>query len=192
MHLIYPFLKSTIFSMNTYIETERLILRPWKEEDLLPFSQMVADPLVMEYFPNTLSFSEAEAFIQTLKERFAKNGFSFFATELKSSHEFIGFIGLNIPSYVTPFSPFVEIGWRIASQHWNKGYATEGAKAALDFGFTKLKLKEIVSFTAKENMKSRRIMEKIGMILDEQGEFNHPLLPLGHSLSRHVLYRISH
>lgn len=176
---------------NAYLETERLILRSWTEEDLLPFSQLVADPLVMEYFPRTLSFSEAEAFMQTLKERFQEDGFSFFAAELKSTHEFIGFIGLNIPKYETPFSPFVEIGWRIASQHWNKGYATEGARAALDFGFSKLKLQEIVSFTPRENLKSRRIMEKIGMKIDEQAEFNHPLLPADHKLSRHVLYRIN-
>jgi 3-dehydroquinate dehydratase / shikimate dehydrogenase len=173
------------------IETKRLILRPWKESDLNPFAALNADPRVMKYFPKTLTIEETQQFITVLKSKFEKDGFSFFATELKSTGEFIGMIGLSIPSYETPFTPCVEIGWRIAYEHWNKGYATEGALACLDFGFNELKLKKIVSFTAVENKTSQRIMEKIGMNRVEDGDFDHPRLPEGHPLRRHVLYSMN-
>ncbi len=173
------------------IETERLILRAWKDEDLLPFARLNADPLVMEHFPNTLTLEQTKTMIETLKKRFETDGFSFFAVELKSSGEFIGMTGLNKPAYQTPFTPCVEVGWRIAKEFWNKGYATEAAKASLDYGFNVLGLDRIASFTAVENIKSQRIMEKIGMTRDLNGDFDHPNVPQGHRLTRHVLYWIS-
>jgi RimJ/RimL family protein N-acetyltransferase len=174
----------------TLIETDRLILRTWKEEDLLPFAHLNQDPLVMEFFPKTLAYSETEAMLERLKQKFASDGFSFMAAELKETNEFIGFIGLNKPMFEAPFMPAIEIGWRIGSRYWNKGYATEGAKAALEYGFQTLALKEIVSFTAEINIKSRRIMEKIGMHQDHAGTFDHPVLSDDHPLKKHVLYRI--
>lgn len=172
------------------IETPRLILRTWGDQDLGPFAALNADPRVMKYFPKTLTLEETHEFINTLKEKFDKDGFSFMAVELKSTHEFIGMIGLNVPGYTTPFTPCVEIGWRLAFDHWNKGYATEGALACLEYGFQQLDLDKIVSFTAFQNTPSRRIMEKIGMTYVQKGDFNHPRLPQNHSLSRHVLYEI--
>jgi RimJ/RimL family protein N-acetyltransferase len=172
------------------IETDRLILREWKEEDIGPFAKLNADPAVMEFFPSTLTYPETEILMKKLQARFRDDGFSFFATHLKTTSEFIGFIGLNKPVFNAPFMPAVEIGWRIASHHWNKGYATEGAKACLDFGFTELGLKEIVSFTAEINIRSIRIMEKIGMHQDQQGSFLHPLVVDSSPLKKHVLYRI--
>lgn len=174
-----------------FIETDRLILRAWKKEDLLPFAKLNASPQVMEHFPKTLSLEETQTLITNLQDRFIKNGFSFFATELKATKEFIGFIGLNIPGYVTPFTPCVEIGWRIDTEFWNKGYATEGALACLNYGFETLGLKEIVSFTATTNKPSEKVMQKIGMTRDLAGDFDHPSLDPDHPLSRHILYRIS-
>lgn len=145
----------------------------------------------MKYFPKTLSKEETQEFINILKSKFEKDGYSFLAVELKSTHEFIGMIGLSIPGYTTPFTPCVEIGWRLAFDHWNKGYATEGALACLEYGFQELKLEKIVSFTAVQNSPSRRIMEKIGMTRVEKGDFDHPKLEEGHPLRRHVLYEIT-
>lgn len=174
--------------MNT-IETPRLILRPWKiETDLIPFSNMSADPRVMEFFPKILSPLEAKDFVQMIMGRFQEDGFSFWATELKETGDFIGMIGLNRPRFKTNFTPCVEVGWRIDFNHWNKGYATEGALASLKYGFQTLKLERIAAFTYINNFRSRRIMEKIGMVHDQNGDFNHPALPEDHRLSRHVLY----
>jgi 3-dehydroquinate dehydratase/shikimate dehydrogenase len=172
------------------IETSRLILRPWKDSDLNPFAALNADPRVMKYFPKLMTTEETQTFINVIKSRFDRDGFCFFAAELKETHEFIGMIGLNIPAFTTSFTPCVEIGWRIAFDHWNKGYATEGALACLEYGFRELKLNKILSFTAVENKTSQRIMEKIGMTRVQNGDFDHPNLPEGHPLQRHVLFEI--
>lgn len=115
--------------------------------------------------------------------------FGLWAIEVPGVTELAGFVGLSVPDFVAHFTPCVEIGWRLAVQHWGKGYATEGALAVLDYAFTSLQLREVVSFATKENMASRRVMEKIGMIHDEGGDFVHPNLPEGHPLRPHVLYR---
>lgn len=175
----------------TPIETDRLILRRWKTEDLAPFAALNADPRVMEYFPSTLTTEETANMIKIMEDRFEENGISFCAAELKRTGETVGFIGLNIPGYPLPFQPCVEIGWRLAAKHWGQGLAVEGAKALLDYGFKTLNLEEIVAFTATQNMKSRRVMEKLGMQYDPVGDFDHPKLAEGHPLRRHVLYRIS-
>jgi RimJ/RimL family protein N-acetyltransferase len=111
--------------------------------------------------------------------------------EVRGGAAFAGFVGLSVPRFEAHFAPCVEIGWRLAAQHWGHGYATEGARAALAFGFGTLGLEEIVAFTAPRNVRSRRVMEKIGMTYDPADDFDHPLLPEGHPLRRHVLYRIA-
>jgi RimJ/RimL family protein N-acetyltransferase len=171
------------------IETARLILRRWQSSDVEPFAALNADPRVMEFFPATLSRAETEAMVATIEEKFSQHGFGLWAVERKGTQDFIGFIGLSVPRPAFPFSPCVEIGWRLAFHHWGKGYAQEGARAALTFGFERIRLKEIVSFTTAANLRSRRVMEGIGMTHDAQDDFDHPKLPEGHPLRKHVLYR---
>jgi RimJ/RimL family protein N-acetyltransferase len=173
------------------LRTERLLLRRWRPEDREPFAAINADPRVMEHFPALLSRDESDASVDRIEGHFAQRGFGLWAVELPSVAPFIGFIGLSVPRIEAHFTPCVEIGWRLAADHWGRGYATEGARAALAFGFDELGLAEIVSYTVPANDRSRRVMEKIGMSHDEAGDFDHPLLPAGHPLSRHVLYRIS-
>jgi 3-dehydroquinate dehydratase/shikimate dehydrogenase len=172
------------------IETERLILRPWSEADLAPFAALNADPRVMECFPSVKTFDESNQEYERICGHIHQHGYGFWAAELKTTHQFIGFIGIKQVMFETPFTPAVEIGWRLAHEFWGKGYATEGAKAALEYGFKNLKLDEIVSFTVLDNIRSQSVMQKIGMTHDLRDDFDHPLLPKNHQLSRHVLYRI--
>jgi 3-dehydroquinate dehydratase / shikimate dehydrogenase len=179
-------------NLMTTIQSERLILRPWEKEDLELFAKLNADPRVMEYFPSSKTFEESAQEYGRIVQHFAQHGWGLWAVSLFESSNFIGFIGLRYDDFPAPFTPVVEIGWRLAFDYWGKGYATEGAKAALKYGFEILNLNEIVSFTAVQNMRSRRIMEKIGMHHDPKDDFDHPKLPANHPLSRHVLYRIDH
>lgn len=172
------------------IQSERLILRPWKHTDLEAFAQLNADPRVMEYFPSMLSQNESDDLAQRISAKLEEQGWGLWAVSIPNIADFIGFIGLARPTFEAHFTPAIEVGWRLAFDHWGKGYATEGAKAALKYGFETLKLEEIVSFTAVQNMRSRRIMEKIGMHHDLNDDFDHPKLPEGHTLRKHVLYRI--
>jgi RimJ/RimL family protein N-acetyltransferase len=171
------------------IETERLILRRWKGEDLPAFAAMNADVRVCEFLSSTLTEEQSNAFAGRIVQHFADNGFGLWATEIKGGAAFIGFVGLSIPRFHAPFTPCVEIGWRLAQAGWGKGYATEGARAALTHGFDVLKLKQIVSFTVPANLRSRAVMEKIGMHHDPVDDFDHPSFAEGHRLRRHVLYR---
>ncbi len=170
------------------ILTPRLKLREWKEEDKEPFFKLNSDPRVMEFMPKLLSKEESDNFVERIKTHFHDHQYGLFAVELIENQNFIGFIGLSIPKFDTFFTPCVEIGWRLAYDYWGKGYATEGAKASLNYGFNKLSLAEIVSFTVPKNFRSRQVMERIGM--KYISEFNHPLLSKGHSLEKHVLYKI--
>jgi RimJ/RimL family protein N-acetyltransferase len=172
------------------LQTERLLLRTWKESDLLPFFKMNSDPVVMEFFPNALTEDETQKLYEKITEFMAQNGFGLYATEEKASNQFIGFIGLNRPSFSSYFTPCVEIGWRLDRRYWNRGFATEGSRACLAHGFSALGLKEIVSFTSPLNKRSIHVMEKIGMSFDS--EFDHPNVEHGHPLKRHLLYKISH
>lgn len=175
------------------IQTNRLILRPWMEQDLELFAQMNADPRVREYFPKLLSRQESDASVKLMSDHIQRCDWGFWATSLLDTGEFIGFIGLEDVSFTAPFNqsaPAVEIGWRLAFHHWGKGYATEGALASLKYGYETLGLKEIVSFTAVANQRSRNVMEKIGMHRREEDDFDHPNLLEGHPLRRHVLYRL--
>jgi len=172
------------------IKTKRLILRPWQESDLEPFAALNSDPRVREYFPSILTRYESDQMAKEGQAAIDKNGWGFWAVSLKDTSEFIGFIGLNIVDFVEHFTPAVEIGWRLAFEHWGKGYATEGAKASLKYGFEILNLPEIVSFTAEQNMRSRKVMEKIGMLHNPDDDFDYPKYPDGHPLKRQVLYRL--
>lgn len=171
-------------------ETKRLILREWQDSDLEPFIAMGQDPLVMEHFPNLLTPEESSAMIDRMKSVFEENGFCFYACELKSTAKFIGFIGLSIPKFKAHFTPCVEIGWRISSGHWGEGYATEGALKCLEIGFEEFNLDEIVSIAVKSNFKSHKVMDKIGMQRDLDGDFLHPNLASNHRSAPHLLYRM--
>lgn len=174
------------------IRTDRLVLRQWTSADLEPFASLNADPKVMEYFPGLKTKEESDHSVSLMSGHIEKCGWGFWAASLAETGEFIGFIGLEDVHFKTDFTPAVEIGWRLAFKHWGKGYATEGALASLRYGFETLKLDEIVSFTAVANMRSRAVMERIGMHHDSKGDFDHPKLKEGHPLRRHVLYRISY
>jgi RimJ/RimL family protein N-acetyltransferase len=174
----------------TIFTTERLILRNWRAADRHPFAQMNADPQVMEFMPATLSSSESDALVDRIENHIHTNGFGLFAAELRGSEAFIGYIGLAIPPFQAPFTPCVEVGWRLSVVHWGKGLATEGAREVVRYGFGVLRLNEVVSFTVPANIRSRRVMEKLGMTHDPADDFDHPKLPDGHALRRHVLYRL--
>lgn len=172
------------------IETDRLVLRTWKNDDADTFYSINQDPKVIEFLGGPMTLEEVDQFIQDKNKQQETRNFTLWATELKATGELIGYIGLNYTDWPAHFTPTVEVGWRLGSQYWGNGYATEGAKACLNYGFNKCGLQEIVSFTVPANMRSIRVMEKIGMIRDLKGDFVHPKLPLDHRLSQHVLYRI--
>lgn len=172
------------------IETERLLLRQWREEDKEPFAKLNGDARVREFFPSILNKEESDHLFGLLSAHIEKYGWGMWAAELKSTGEFIGFIGIWEIPFTAHFTPAVEIGWRLAFEHWGKGYATEGALAALRYGFETLHLKEIVALTAVENRRSRNVMEKIGMKRNPADDFDHPNVPEGNKVRRQVLYRI--
>lgn len=172
------------------LRTSRLILRPWCDADRIPFSQMNADPRVMEHFPACLSRQESDALADRIAAHFSGHGFGLWAVEFIDVAPFIGIVGLAVPRFEAHFTPCVEIGWRLAAEYWGNGLATEGAQAALNYGFEKLHLNEIVSFTVPANVRSRRVMERLKMTHQPKDDFDHPLLPASHPLRRHVLYRI--
>jgi RimJ/RimL family protein N-acetyltransferase len=173
------------------LQTSRLRLRRWRPEDRKPFAEMNADLRVMKYFPAPLSREESDSFVARIETAFEQQRFGLWAVEVVDVAPFAGFVGLAVPQFESHFTPCVEIGWRLAAEHWNRGYATEGARAALTFGFDVLQLDEIVSFAVISNQASRRVMEKIGMSRNPADDFDHPSMPEGHALRRHVLYRSS-
>jgi ribosomal-protein-alanine N-acetyltransferase len=173
------------------IHTPRLLLREWRDADVDAFTTMFSDPLVMEFLPAPQDRAAIDAIVGRVRDHFAKHGFGWWAAEVKATGQFIGFVGLAHVPFEAHFTPAVEIGWRLASAYWGQGYATEGAKAALDFGFTRLGLREIVSFTVPANRRSWRVMQRIGMTHDAADDFDHPRLAEGDPLRRHVLHRIS-
>ncbi len=172
------------------IVTERLLLREWRDTDLAAFAAMNADPVVMEYFAETYAEERTRKFVERIRERWRELGYGQWAVELKDSGRFIGFIGLSPATFPAHFTPAIEVGWRLAADQWGHGYATEGARAALDYGFGTLGLDEIVSFTSALNHRSIRVMERLGMRRDAGGDFEHPNVPEG-PLRAHVLYRVS-
>lgn len=173
------------------IVTSRLILRRWKNSDREAFYLINSDPAVMEFMPKTLTLEESNEFIARIEDHFGKHHFGLCAVEEKGSGAFIGFTGLSIPRFESHFTPCVEIGWRLNKSSWGKGYATEAASAILVFGFERLGLREIVSFTSRLNQRSIAVMNRLKMIRNQSDDFDHPMLPEGHPLRKHVLYRIS-
>jgi RimJ/RimL family protein N-acetyltransferase len=170
-------------------ETLRLKLRQWRESDRAPFAAMNADAEVMEFFPSLQSRAASDASIDLWQAQFTAQGWSNWAAELADSGDFIGYVGLSVPRRVLPFTPCVEIGWRLARAYWGRGLATEAAQEALRIGFERLDLSEIVSFTAKGNRRSRAVMERLGLRNADQ-DFEHPAVPEGNPLRLHCLYRI--
>jgi len=173
------------------LSTPRLWLRQWRASDLEPFAALNADPQVMEFMPGCLSCAESDALARRSEAEIARQGWGFWATELRDSGAFIGFVGLHVPSFDAPFTPCVEIGWRLERASWGNGFATEAARECLRFAFESLVLEEVVSFTVPPNRRSRAVMERLGMRHDAAGDFDHPRLPPGHPLRRHVLYRLT-
>lgn len=170
------------------IETKRLGLRNWKEKDIEPFINMNGDKDVMKYFPKTLSRAETIEAVNRINQHFEEHGFGLFAIEEKATREFIGFTGFSIPTFNSFFTPCVEIGWRLKKEVWKKGFATEAAKACLNYGFEALNFDKIVSFTSVLNTDSEKVMQRIGM--SQLGFFDHPKIENGHLLCKHVLYEI--
>lgn len=175
------------------LSTERLILRQWRESDREPWTAMNADPLVMEHFPAPLTPAASGAFFDRVATRLAEHGHGLWAVEVAATGEFIGFTGLAPASFEAHFTPALEIGWRLARPAWGHGYATEAATACLDFAFTTMGREEIVSFTTAGNLRSRAVMERLGMVRDPGDDFDHPGVSYESAphLVRHVLYRLS-
>jgi ribosomal-protein-alanine N-acetyltransferase len=172
------------------LSTERLILRPWRDSDLAPFAALNADPEVMEHFPAPLSREESDAVAARIRAALAEHGFGWWAVEAPGVAPFIGVIALAVPNFEAHFTPCVEVGWRLAKAFWGRGYATEGARECLRFGFETLGLDEVVSLTTTTNARSQAVMQRLGMTHNPADDFDHPKLPEGHRLRRHVLYRL--
>jgi RimJ/RimL family protein N-acetyltransferase len=185
-----PF-QSTQYVGQLRLTTERLILRGWRESDREPFARISADPEVRRHFVRRMTQEESDGFADRIGRQFDEHGYGPWALEIPGEAPFIGFVGLSVPSFEAPFMPAVEIGWRLNKPFWGKGYATEAARAAIDDGFGRLGLREIVSFTSPDNTRSIAVMERVGMTHDPTDDFDHPNVPEGHRLRRHVLYRIA-
>jgi RimJ/RimL family protein N-acetyltransferase len=166
----------------------RVILRRWDNADLPAFAAMNADDRVMEFFPKKLSRKESREVFAVLKDEIEDRGWGLWAVEING--ELAGYTGLARPSFEAHFTPCTEIGWRFRPQFWGHAYATEAARLALLFAFSTLHLEEVVSFAARVNLRSVKVMQRLGMAHDSEEDFNHPKLPAGHVLQRHVLYRL--
>jgi ribosomal-protein-alanine N-acetyltransferase len=174
----------------TLLATPRLVLRQWRASDLEPFARLNADPAVMQFLSGCLERAESDRLAQAAEAEVARQGWGLWAVELRASAAFIGFVGLRAPAFEAPFTPCIEIGWRLERESWGKGFATEAGLECLRFAFETLDLPEVVSFTVPQNRRSRAVMERLGMLHDLDGDFDHPRLPEGHPLRRHVLYRL--
>jgi ribosomal-protein-alanine N-acetyltransferase len=172
------------------LRTERLVLRTWRGDDRAPYAALNADPTVMQFLASALDRAASDRMVEQIERGFEERGFGLWAVERLDTTEFIGFVGLSVPRFDADFTPCVEVGWRLARSAWGHGFATEAAQAAIDDGFTRVGLAEIVSFTAEINERSRAVMRRLGMTHDPAEDFDHPSLPEGDPLSRHVLYRI--
>ena len=175
----------------TELVTDRLVLRGWQSSDRAPFRTMNADPVVMEFFPSVLTADESDRLAAGIQSNLEERGWGLWAVEVTDGPSFIGFVGLS-PAGIggRDLAPMVEVGWRLMSPAWGRGFATEAARAAVAHGFDVLGLDEIVSFTAASNARSRAVMERLGMLHDPGEDFDHPLLPAGHPVRPHVLYRL--
>lgn len=179
------------FAEAPVLNTRRLRLRGWQHCDLTPFARLNADPQVTEFLPQALTRDESDGYAGRIQEQFSGHGFGRWVVEVADTRQFAGFVGLSVPTFEAAFTPCVEIGWRLAAAYWGLGYATEAARAAVDYAFDTAGLTELVSFTVPENQRSRAVMERLGMQHDPKDDFDHPRLPEQHRLRRHVLYRLS-
>ncbi|VTU35797.1 Acetyltransferase (GNAT) family protein [Variovorax sp. PBL-H6] len=175
----------------TRLITSRLILRPWQDEDLEPFARLNADERATQYLLHRLTRAESDALVARIAAHFEREGFGLWAVEAPGVAPLVGAVGLLVPGFSAPFTPCVEIGWRLAPAFWGRGFATEAARAALAFGFERAGLDEIVAFTVPANTRSRAVMQRLGMTHSPADDFNHPRVPANHRLLRHVLYRLS-
>jgi RimJ/RimL family protein N-acetyltransferase len=177
------------------LETDRLILRQWRESDKRRYADIIGDPEVRRFFPAVGTYADADAGIERAKQRLRDFGFSFLAVERKEDGVFMGMLGMapfrDELRAAIPTTPVVEIGWQLGRQFWGQGYAPEGAQAFLDYAWAPLRLPEVVAITYEGNWPSRRVMEKIGMARDPRADFQHPDVPPGHKVRPHVLYRIA-
>lgn len=173
------------------LTTARLLLRGWRDADRAPFAAMNADPEVMEHFPGPLTRAGSDALVERIRDGFARRGWDLWAVETRAAGEFIGFVGLHPvqDGFPVPVDG-PEVGWRLARPFWGQGYATEAARGAVRFGFTDLRVPEIVSFTTTTNLRSQAVMRRLGMTRDTRDDFDHPRIPTGHRLRRHVLFRL--
>ena len=172
------------------LDTDRLSLRRWRDADRAAFARMNADARVMEFMPALLTREQSDENVDRIEKHFERHHFGLCAAELRADGSFIGFIGIWVPEFQAAFTPCVEIGWRLAAEYWGRGLATEGARAITAYAFEILKLPELVSFTVPGNVRSQRVMEKLGMTRDPGEDFDHPRVPEGHAMRRHVLYRL--
>jgi len=172
------------------LSSGRICLRQWREQDREAFAAMNSDPRVMEFFRSRLSRIESDAMVDHIQKHFGEHGFGLWPIEIPGVAPFIGFAGLQVPGFSAHFTPCVEIGWRLAFEHWGRGYATEAAHLALGYGFRTVALREVVSYTSVTNRRSRAVMERLGMRRDPADVFDYPRLPEGHPLRPHVLYRL--
>jgi len=173
------------------LTTPRLLIRQWRPTDLEPFAALNADPRVMEFMPAQLTRAESDAFATRAAAGLDERGWGLWALEERAGQEFLGCVGLNVPSFAAHFTPCMEIAWRLGAAHWGRGFATEAARECLRFAFETLLLGEVVSFTVPQNARSRAVMQRLGMTHDSRDDFDHPRLPPGHVLCRHVLYRLT-
>ncbi|WP_219470989.1 GNAT family N-acetyltransferase [Nonomuraea rhizosphaerae] len=172
------------------MDTERLVMRRWREADREPFAAMNADPEVMRYFPAVMTRRQSDLLVDRIEEGFETRGYGLWALEVRGSGEFIGFTGLAFQTFEAPFTPAVEVGWRLRRTAWGHGYAIEAARRAVRYGFEEAGLAEIVSITTVGNTRSRSVMERLGMTRDPADDFDHPDVPAGSPLVPHVLYRL--
>ena len=173
------------------LESERLLLRPWRDEDLPHWVAMGADSRVMRFFPSTYEAEYAEKMAARLRERLHCDGYGCWVVEVKDVSPFAGVIALQNVPFEASFTPAIEIGWRLQYEHWGRGYATEGAARAIRFAFEVLHLQEVVAMTTVDNLPSQRVMQRLRMSRNAQDDFEHPRLPEGHPLRPHVLWRLS-
>ncbi|HVC84528.1 MAG TPA: GNAT family N-acetyltransferase [Solirubrobacteraceae bacterium] len=183
--------RGAAFGPGHHLQTERLVLRRWREDDRDGFAALNANPVVMEHFPEPLTRERSDLMLDAIDNALEANGFGIWAVEELRSGALIGFAGLARVAFLAPFTPAVEVGWRLTPSAWGRGFATEAATAALDHGFATVRLPEVVSFTTATNRRSIAVMERLAMTHDPAEDFDHPQIARTNPLSRHVLYRIS-
>jgi ribosomal-protein-alanine N-acetyltransferase len=173
------------------LSTPRLALRHWVASDLAPFAELNADPAAMAFMPRPLTALESDEFAARAQAGIEAHGWGLWAVQLRAGGQFLGCVGLSVPTFAAHFTPCVEAMWRLLPRYWGQGYATEAARAVCRFGFESLLLEELLAFTVPGNTRSRAVMERLGMAHEARDDFDHPRLPAGDRLCRHVLYRLS-